>query len=266
MIIVVVVLERECNIVKNIEYLTRSNDSGYSICICSFPLASCFSIYFWVLEYDEFVYICFGMLISWFLYSNFGIIVFLTPKNRIDKRNMKVLYVLFLLLLLVVSVGLIVWFVWPVENKQSTDISSVDKEYRCLLQRVSTLLSEYDIKYFVFGKTLSDLRNNRYLGDQLCIAVDDCYRDIIEALEKHHIKNDFSISTDVFQLSYAKELFTMKNRDVSARVNFYKLDNGMVKFDKYGIEMDAVFPIQVEVMDGLAVMMPSRSVFSVSKK
>jgi hypothetical protein len=180
---------------------------------------------------------------------------------------MLVLYILSLVLLFIISVGLVIWILWPENNNKEVDNTKLDQEYRSLLQKVTTLLSEYEITHFVYGKTLSDLRNNRYLNEPLCIAVDSTHKDMIEGLEKYHINNDFNMSTAMFQLKYSKERFTVKNRgnEISARINYYKLENGKIKFDKYEIEMDAVFPIQTEVMDNLAVMMPSRGVYNVNK-
>lgn len=213
--------------------------------------------------YDNESFSGFGMLINLFLNSSFGIIFLV-----FDKRNMKWLYVLFLVLLLVVSVGLIFWFVlYSDENNKVVDSSELDREYRWLLQRLTTLLSEYEVTHFVYGNTMSALRNNRYLNDPLWIAVDETHRDMIEGLEKHYIKNDFSLSVDMFQLKYGNEKFSVKNRgDLIANINYYRLDNGMIKFDKYSLDMDVVFPIQTEVMDNLVVMLPSRSVYSASVK
>lgn len=176
--------------------------------------------------------------------------------------------VLFLVTLLVVSVSLLCWYVWPVDLSKKVDSPKLDQEYRNLLQKVTTLLSEYEVTHFVYGETLSDLRRNRYLSGSLCVAVDDVHREMMEGLERHHIKNDFSMSVDMFQLEFKKSRFMVKNRkDIDAIINFYKLENGKIKFEDKNdeIDMDLVFPVQAEVMDNLVVMMPSRIVGGKSK-
>ena len=205
-----------------------------------------------------------GFLIGLFLNSKTGIIFY----NDSKKKKYMLFWVIFsVVVLLVVSVSLFGWYAWTVQDRQ-VDSSKVDREYRWLLQRVTTLLSEYEVTHFVYGKTLGDLRSNRYLSSSLCVAVDEKYREMMEGLEKYHMRNDFSMSVDMFQLVFKKGRFSVKNnKEVVAEVSYYKLEDGKIKMDRDKIEMDmdSVFPLQAELMDNMVVMMPSRNVI-VGKK